>query len=184
MDYVQLSRVISHALRHAPQDYGLILDESGWVPIDALLAALKSRPEFSSVVVDDLHKIISSSDKKRHEICGGRVRAVYGHSLPDKIAMTPSQPPAYLYHGTPRLFLENIFKVGLIAKSRQYVHMSIDRQTAETVGQRRDQAPMVLTVLAAAAFKTGHKFYQAPGGIWLADAVPAVFIEPVESETN
>lgn len=37
---VKLSQTVSHALRHQPDDYGLILDEGGWVLIDNLLAAI------------------------------------------------------------------------------------------------------------------------------------------------
>ena len=31
MTYSELSKEISYALRHAPQEYGLTLDEQGWV---------------------------------------------------------------------------------------------------------------------------------------------------------
>ena len=30
-DLIQLSKTISHALRHAPEQYGLTLDSEGWV---------------------------------------------------------------------------------------------------------------------------------------------------------
>jgi RNA:NAD 2''-phosphotransferase len=33
MDYMKLSKEVSYALRHAPWEYELELDESGWVPI-------------------------------------------------------------------------------------------------------------------------------------------------------
>ena len=66
MDYIVLSKEISYALRHAPQEYGLTLDQDGWVAVDALLSALKRDPRFSSVSVDDLHCMIQQSAKKRH----------------------------------------------------------------------------------------------------------------------
>jgi putative RNA 2'-phosphotransferase len=31
-DNVKLSKAVSQALRHAPEEYGLSLDEEGWVP--------------------------------------------------------------------------------------------------------------------------------------------------------
>ncbi|GLH96713.1 hypothetical protein Pa4123_19870 [Phytohabitans aurantiacus] len=37
---VKLSKRMSLALRHAPERFGLALDEGGWVRVDDLLAAL------------------------------------------------------------------------------------------------------------------------------------------------
>ena len=33
MDYIKLSKEVSYALRHAPWEYELELDENGFVPI-------------------------------------------------------------------------------------------------------------------------------------------------------
>ncbi len=41
MNYTELSKEISYALRHRPQEYGLVLDENGWVGIENLLKALR-----------------------------------------------------------------------------------------------------------------------------------------------
>lgn len=40
MNYIELSKEISYALRHAPWEYELELDEEGFVPISQLLDAL------------------------------------------------------------------------------------------------------------------------------------------------
>lgn len=43
MNLAQLSRVVSHALRHEPWLYELELDDEGWVPVDQLLMALREK---------------------------------------------------------------------------------------------------------------------------------------------
>jgi putative RNA 2'-phosphotransferase len=43
--HADLSRAVSHALRHEPWLYELKLDEAGWAPIDQLLAALRESQE-------------------------------------------------------------------------------------------------------------------------------------------
>ena len=43
--------------------------------------------------------------------------------------------------------------------------------TATQVGARRE-APVILTVDAAAMHAVGHAFYQAANGVWLTDHVP------------
>ena len=81
----KLSREVSYALRHAPQEYGLELDAEGWVDVKRLLEALQKKEMWRDVSVDDLEEMGRHSDKKRHEICGGRIRAFYGHSTPEKL---------------------------------------------------------------------------------------------------
>ena len=94
MDYIALSKEVSYALRHAPQEYGLELDEEGFAPVEELLAALNERPGRERLLtVNDLQEIVRSSDKKRHEIVGGKIRAYYGHTTSQKIAKREGRPP-------------------------------------------------------------------------------------------
>lgn len=59
-----ISKEVSYALRHTPQEYGFELDEEGFVPIEALLGALSARhPTRRAVMREDLEEIVSTSDK-------------------------------------------------------------------------------------------------------------------------
>ena len=176
MNYIKLSQLMSYILRHAPGEYGLEPDPEGWVGVEEFLAAINRQSDFKGVTLDDLQKAMTSSDKKRHELVDDKIRAVYGHSLPDKIEKTPARPPEVLYHGTPRRFVDSILKTGLSPKERQYVHLSRDVKTAGLVGRRRDGSPAVLIVEAGRAWRDGHRFYQADEAIWLADTVPPEYI--------
>ena len=40
INYIELSKEISYALRHAPWEYELEMDEAGWIPVGQLLDAL------------------------------------------------------------------------------------------------------------------------------------------------
>lgn len=64
MDYMKLSKELSYALRHAPWEYELELDEKGWVEISQLLVALHESPGWRNVTEDDLKHIIAVSEKK------------------------------------------------------------------------------------------------------------------------
>jgi len=99
--YVRLSKRVAHALRHAPWVYELELDEEGWAPVDQLLTALRqARREWRDLTVDDLAAMIAHSGKRRYEMRDGRIRALYGHSLPGKLRKEQARPPDILYHGT------------------------------------------------------------------------------------
>ena len=175
-DYTSLSKEISYALRHAPQEYGLTLDDQGWIPVEDLINALKKQGKYPALTVRDIVDMIQTSDKKRHEIAGDRIRALYGHSTEEKIRKDLAQPPDVLYHGTPHKFLQKILEQGLIPKERQYVHLSQDRETAIAVGERRDSEPVLLRIDAAAAWSEGIQFYHGNELIWLADRIPAKYI--------
>ena len=178
MDYTKLSKEISYALRHAPWEYELELDREGFVPVGQLLNALNETGNYDRIITaDDLHHIIETSDKKRHELCGEKVRALYGHSIPMHISKEPLTPPDILFHGTTHKTFERIIKEGLKPMNRQYVHLSIDLDTAFQVGRRRDTDPVILVVDAKEANRHGIAFYKGNDKVILADFIPPVYIK-------
>jgi putative RNA 2'-phosphotransferase len=178
MNFENLSRITSHALRHEPWLYELELDEEGWVPIQSLVAALRVEQSSWSELVDaDLERMIAQSEKKRHELRNGKIRAYYGHSVPQRFLRDRATPPVTLYHGTSPEAVENIKREGLQPMGRQFVHLSSDAETATKVGSRKDKSPVILQINAGAAHASGVAFYHGNEVIWLADAVPPSFID-------
>jgi putative RNA 2'-phosphotransferase len=176
-DLTALSRTMSHALRHEPWLYELELDAEGWTPVEALLAALRGeRTDWTDLSADDFAQVIATSSKRRHEMADGRIRALYGHSIPGKLARIASTPPAQLYHGTSPETLDAIRQSGLQPMARQYVHLSNNRADAIEVGRRKHRQPVILVVDAARAATAGVAFYAGNDKVWLADRVPWSFI--------
>ena len=177
MNLVELSKEISYALRHAPWEYELELDEQGFVPIAQLLHALNESGVYEREITrDDLDEIIVTSEKKRHEIVGDKIRALYGHTTPQIIKKELGNPPAVLYHGTSHKALPKILEDGLKPMQRQYVHLSVDVDTATRVGKRRDLNPVILKIDAVAAQKAGVQFFIGNDKVWLSKAVPKEFL--------
>jgi putative RNA 2'-phosphotransferase len=176
-DLVRLSRTISHALRHKPEQYGLTLDDEGRVAVQDLLAALAARRhEWQRLSEDDLRAMMAQSDKQRFELRDGWIRAFYGHSVPQKVERVPAVPPPILFHGTTPQAAASIRAGGLRPMKRQYVHLSADEATALQVGRRRTASPVLLTIDAERAYQHGVAFYPGNGMVWLADAIPPEFI--------
>ena len=173
MNLVELSKEISYALRHAPWEYELELDERGFVPIVQLLHVLNESETYEREITQaDLEQIIATSEKKRHEITGDKIRALYGHTVPQIIKKEPGIPPAVLYHGTTHRALPQILQDGLMPMQRQYVHLSIDVETATRVGKRRDPEPVILKIDTEAAQKADIQFYIGNDKVWLCNRVP------------
>ena len=175
--YTKLSKEISYALRHAPWEYELEMNEEGWVPVEQLLEALCRRGNWNDISEETLHEVIARSEKKRFEIKDGRIRAFYGHSIPMKIVKEEKMPPDILYHGTARRFLTSIKENGLLPQNRQYVHLSQDIETAESVGKRHDTKPCILVIDAKKAWEEGTKFYLGNEKVWLAETVDSKYIQ-------
>lgn len=176
MDYARLSKEVSYALRHAPWEYELEMDEQGWVPIEQLAVSLRFCKEGSMPQEQDFVRMIELSDKQRFEVLNGRIRALYGHSIPHKIKKNTAAPPALLYHGTSRGIVSQIRKEGLRPMARQYVHLSADPETAMAVGRRKDSIPVLLIIDALKAANEGTLFYHGNHTIWLADYIPPQYI--------
>lgn len=174
IDFIQLSKTVSHALRHEPQSYNLNLDNQGWVLLSDLVIALNSKG--IQVGEFDINKMVELSEKKRHQILNGKIRAYYGHSVENKIFKYSVEPPEFLYHGTVQNTLNNILEKGLLTMQRQYVHLSIDRNTAEIVGSRKKGVLVILTIKAKEAFLSNIQFYKEENGIWLSDPIPSKYI--------
>ena len=166
------SKFLSYVLRHRPDVAGVELDAEGWTDIDTLMAGAAA----AGTVIDRelLREVVDTNDKRRFAISpdGRRIRAVQGHSRAGAgIAYPPKAPPDRLYHGTATRFLDTIRREGLRPGNRHFVHLSADRDTAITVGQRHGK-PAVLIVDAAAMYGEGLVFHQADNGVWLTLAVP------------
>lgn len=175
MTLTRISRYISLILRHKPEAAGITLDEHGWANVDELIAGVnKTHP----LTMEVLQEIVRTDEKQRYSFSedGTLIRANQGHSIPVDVELPELEPPKILYHGTGRKYVESIDRQGLLPKSRLYVHLSADQETAVNVGQRHG-IPVVYTIQAEAMFKDGYLFYRSVNGVWLTKAVPVQYLE-------
>lgn len=177
MDKKKISKKLSYILRHHPEQFGLKLDNNGWILINELLNAIHKEEYWKDLSQEDVEKMMSQSDKQRFEIKDNKIRAVYGHSFNKKIELEEKQPPEILFHGTASRFVDNIKEKGLLPMERQYVHLSADEETAKVVGRRRDAKPVILKIKSRKAFNDGVRFYHGNEDIWLSDKIDSKYID-------
>lgn len=180
MKTTNISRYIALLLRHHPEKAGLCLDEHGWVEVEALIQGVRRRyPEFNRAVLDE---IVARDSKQRYAYNQDKtcIRANQGHSIPVDVELKQALPPTILYHGTGEKYVESIQKIGLIPKSRLYVHLSTDIQTAIQVGKRHGQ-PVVYQIDTQQMIHDGFIFYISANHIWLTKAVPVQYLKIIET---
>ena len=125
-----------------------------------------------------LEDIVATDEKQRYSFNEDKslIRANQGHSIPVDVELEQVAPPEILWHGTGAKFVESINQSGLIAKSRLYVHLSSDYETAVNVGSRHGK-PVVYKVHAKEMEQDGYIFYQSVNGVWLTKEVPKKYLE-------
>lgn len=178
-DLNKLSVFISLVLRHKPEVAGLQLDEHGWANVDELLDGVNNTGR--TIDMEILEEIVRIDNKQRYSFNADKslIRANQGHSVPVDVELKEERPPQFLYHGTALRFLDGIKVEGLKPMSRLYVHLSLDKDTAEKVGKRHGK-PIVLKIKAEEMYNNGFKFYLSQNGVWLTKYVGTKYIEAIE----
>ena len=174
------SKFISLILRHKPEVIGITLDEHGWVLVDDLISGVnKTHP----LDMETLERIVAEDEKQRYSFNEDKtlIRANQGHSIPVDVELPEMVPPDVLYHGTGVKYKESIDKQGLIPKSRLYVHLSGDIETAKKVGQRHGK-PVIYIIDTAAMHADGHRFFRSVNGVWLTKTVPVRYLSVKEKQ--
>ena len=169
---------MSLILRHKPEVIGISLDEHGWANVDELITGIAKTQDFN---MDILEEIVREDEKQRYSFNEDKtlIRANQGHSIPVDVELEVLEPPAELWHGTGEKYVASIDEQGLIPKSRLYVHLSKDKDTAVKVGKRHGN-PVLYIVKAGEMYRDGYQFYLSKNGVWLTKQVQVKYLEKNE----
>lgn len=175
MNLTRTSKFLSLILRHKPETIGISLDEHGWADVNELLSGMSKTHQID---MDILEEIVQTDNKQRYSFNEDKtlIRANQGHSIPVDVELERKNPPEILWHGTGEKYVSSIDQQGLIPKSRLYVHLSSDYETAKKVGSRHGK-PTVYRVLSGKMYSDGYKFFQSVNKIWLTKHVPVEYLE-------
>ena len=175
----EISKFIALILRHKPETIGITLDEHGWAKVDELIDGISKTYVFN---MEMLEEIVRTDKKGRYSFSEDKtlIRANQGHSINVDVELEEKEPPEFLWHGTGEKFVSGIDTEGLISKSRLYVHLSKDEDTALQVGTRHGK-PVLYRVLSGKMYKDGYVFYLSQNGVWLTKKVPLEYLEKIKN---
>lgn len=174
MSLRDVSKYMSLILRHKPETIGISLDEHCWANVEDLITGIAKDNEFNMEILEE---IVRRDEKQRYSFNEDKtlIRANQGHSIPVDVELEEWVPPEILWHGTGEKYVESIDREGLISKSRLYVHLSKDEDTAIKVGSRHGK-PVIYNVKAKQMYDDGYKFYLSVNGVWLTKEVPVKYL--------
>ena len=170
------SKFISLILRHKPETIDITLDEHGWADVRELIDGV-NKAGGHSLDVETLEEIVRTDEKQRYSFSEDHtlIRANQGHSIPVDVELEEKTPPDILWHGTGEKYVPSIDRQGLLPKSRLYVHLSSDAETAKAVGSRHGR-PVIYTVDCRKMAEDGYRFFLSANGVWLTKAVPPEYL--------
>ena len=95
-----ISKFMSLALRHKPQEMDIKLDEHGWADTEKLVKGINNKGYI--VTLDDVKNIVEINDKQRFKFNQDftKIRANQGHTIIVDVELEEIEPPDILYHGT------------------------------------------------------------------------------------
>ncbi len=173
-----ISKFIALILRHKPEAIGITLDEHGWASVEELIEGISKTEPIDLVL---LEKIVAEDEKQRYSFNEDHtlIRANQGHSISVDVELEKKTPPDVLWHGTGEKFVAAIDEQGLIPKSRLYVHLSSDVETATKVGSRHGK-PVIYKVDTKRMTEDGIAFFQSVNGVWLTKHVPVQYLTKLD----
>lgn len=166
---------MSYLLGKKPDEFGLVPDRDGYIPIKEFLKAVKEDPAMAYVRESHIREALLNDRSGIFEVQGKKIRSIKQDYYP----ISHNQdldPPKILYKGVKRKTYPAILKYGLTQGSKEYVVMTKERDLAVRIARRLDQTPIILEIRARAASEGGVNFYPFGDSIYLADMIPPRFI--------
>ncbi len=177
----RLGRFISGALRHFPDDLGLAMNQHGWVDVEFLVDAMRTRYKWSNR--EKLFSIIESDEKGRYEIKGNKIRARYGHSVDIDLDHEENILPE-LYYGASREEVDILLEKGIKPVRQRYVHLSTSVEKANEVAKIHTEDPVIFVINAKEAHDDGFVLLMATENIVLADEIPPQYLSPLKDQST
>ncbi len=170
-----LARILAYMLGHRPDEFGLVLAADGSIPLKQLQQALIHEPGWGFVRRHHLDQVVALIEPPAFAVVAERIRCLEPGPLPSR---RPAEtPPPLLYLALPPKAHERVWLEGLKAVSGQELVLARTKETALKLGKRRAPSPVLITVQAQAAAKSGLTFSGYGEELYLAPALPREFLQ-------
>jgi putative RNA 2'-phosphotransferase len=167
----QLSRFLQYMIGRRPDEFGLVSDDQGFIPLSEVLKVLHNEG-WSQVRRNHVETLNFHLGEPILEIRGHLLRAQDRTQLVRHRNATAL--PKLLHVPVRRRAYESVLQHGLRPQGHpEQVVLFADLEWAQKVGQRRDPQPVIVTVNVQAATEAGCRFRQFGETIFLTGRLPS-----------
>jgi putative RNA 2'-phosphotransferase len=164
-------KFLAYVLGRHPDEFGLVPDPEGFVPVKELLKALHEEQGWRHVRVGLLNELLITTRPAPIEIDGNRIRAADRGRLPG--ISEAIDPPKVLYLAIRRKAYASAIEKGLRAGGGPGLVLSSDKTMALRMGMRRDNQPVLLSVQVKKTQEQNVVYHQFGNNLFLTDRIPA-----------
>lgn len=165
-----LARLLSYMLCRRPDEFGLVADEQGRIPVKELLWALSQEEGWGYVRRAHLEEVVNLVSPGAFALDQTHIRAVSPGPAQMRSA-APVWPPPLLYRAITARSHAVVAEKGLQPSGGRELLLARDPQTALRLGRRRDPQAVLVTVQAQGAAKKGVEFFSYGEGLFLSGAI-------------
>lgn len=175
--------MLAYVLGRRPDEFGLVPDPEGFVPIKEVLQALHEEPDWTYVREGHIREVLVGKDRHAFESIDDRFRAADRLWSWPAVPLTPAELPSLLLVPIRRRAHPVVMDRGLSPTNENPLVLSKERDMALRIGRRRDPEPVLIEVLAVRAAEEGIAFLPF-GDLFLARGIPVRHIAgpPVSKE--
>jgi len=165
-----LAKFLSYVLGRRPDEFGLVLDQEGFIKIKDLLKAINEEEGWRHVRRGHLDEVLLSVSNASIEIDDDSIRA---KDIDNSAKQKPAQHiQKHLFACVKRKSYPNVLEKGIFPASFPMVVLSSDQQMAVRIGKRRDPSPVMLTINTQKTIDQGVFFFQTGETLFTAKYIP------------
>ena len=167
---------MSYMLERRPDEFGLVPDADGYVPIKEVLKAISEEPGTGYVRESHVKEVLLHDTDSVFEMSGRKIRSRNRTFVPVDKERHADPPSKILFKGVKTKAYPFILRAGLLRGSQEHVVLATDRDLAIRIARRSEHNPVMLEIRAGAAHENGIAFYRFGHSLYLADEIPVQFI--------
>ena len=172
-----LARMLAYMLGRRPDEFGLVLEEGGWVQIKKLLQSLHEEPGFTRVRREDLERLAALISPPPLAVAAERVRSLAPPS-PELRRDLEGPLPSSLYLAISPKVHPLVWEQGLKPPPGRELVLARQPEMALRLGKRRHNEPILVTIQATAAARAGISFQAYGEELFLSPTgIPREFLQ-------
>ncbi len=171
-----LAKLLSYILCRRPDEFGLVLDETGRLPVKELLGVLAREEGWGYVRRSHLEEVVNLVNPGAFALDQTHIRAL--QPGPAKLrSQDAAWPPPLLYRAITAKSHGVVAERGLQPQTGGELVLASDPEMARRLGRRRDPQAVLVVVQAHNAAKKGVEFYPYGEGLYLSGPIGPEYLQ-------
>jgi len=171
-----LAKLLSYILSRRPDEFGLVLDEAGRLPVKELLRALAQEEGWGYVRRSHLEEVVNLVRPGAFALDATHIRALEPGPA-DLRSREAVWPPPLLYRAITSKSHGVVAERGLQPPTGGELVLAGDPEMARRLGRRRDPQAVLVIIQAQNAAKRGVEFFAYGEGLYLSRDINPEYLQ-------